>query len=93
MIQDIASQHEREALLEKLQTHGVPCAPVSTVEEVFQNEQVTARDMLLSCEHPTLGKMPIVANAFKLDKQATPIYRHPPLLAEHQEEIEKELNL
>jgi len=93
MIQDIASQHERTALLEKLQAHGVPCAPVSTVAEVFENEQVTARDMLLSCEHPTLGKMPIVANAFKLDKQATPIYRHPPLLAEHQEEIEKELNL
>lgn len=93
MIQEIAAQHKREDILEKLQTHGVPCAPVSTVAEVFQNEQVTARDMLLNCEHPTLGNMSIVANAFKLDKQATLLYRHPPLLAEHQEEIEKELNL
>jgi len=93
MIQEIASQQQRKDILENLQAHGVPCAPVSTVAEVFQSEQVTARDMLLNCEHPTLGKMPIVANAFKLDKQATPVYRHPPLLAEHQEEIEKEFNL
>ncbi len=93
MIQDIANTHERTELLEKLQAHGVPCAPVSTISEVFQNDHVTARAMLLSCEHPTLGTMPIVANAFKLDKQATPVYRHPPLLAEHQTEIEQELDL
>ncbi|MGH7930144.1 MAG: CaiB/BaiF CoA transferase family protein, partial [Candidatus Binatia bacterium] len=40
-----------------LQQAEVPCAPVQTVDQVFNDPQVIHRDMLAKIEHPSAGKI------------------------------------
>jgi len=34
---------------------GIPCAPVYTIADIYQDEHFRARDMLVTVEHPVLG--------------------------------------
>ena len=45
----------------------VPCAAVATIEEALQAEQVLARDMLISYEHPRFGTVRQVGCPIKID--------------------------
>lgn len=45
----------------------VPCAPVYTVEEALQEEQVIEREMVIAVDHPTFGKLRQVGCPIKID--------------------------
>ena len=45
----------------------VPCAPVHTVEEALQDEQVLARDMVIEVEHPQFGSLREVGCPIKIE--------------------------
>lgn len=70
-----------------LEQAGVPCGPVNTLDQVFEDPQVLARGMKQSVAHPELGEVPTVGNPIKL--KLTPVdYRTaPPLLGEHSEHV------
>ncbi len=72
------------ALLEKA---NVPCGPINNLKEVFENEQVIARNVLLNVPHPTVGNMKLVASPMKLSKTPTEVRMAPPTLGQHTEEI------
>ena len=91
LLQTILLEKPRAQWLDLLETAGVPCAPVNSVAEVLETEQVQARQMVQRCPHPTIPDLSLVASGLKLDGQATPLYRHPPLLGEHTEEVLEEL--
>ncbi|HKF63774.1 MAG TPA: CaiB/BaiF CoA-transferase family protein [Dongiaceae bacterium] len=83
-------QHDWVAGLAKL---GVPCSPVNTVEQVFDDPQIKAREMRLSMPHALAGKgtVDLIANPIRFS--ATPVaYRQaPPFLGQHSEEVLREL--
>lgn len=66
---------------------GIPCGPINNLEQVFQNEQVIARDMIIEKEHPQAGKIKLVGSPLKLSKTPVQIKHHPPLAGEHTEKI------
>lgn len=70
-----------------IETAGVPCGPINTIKDVFDDPQVVARGMRLTLDHPVAGSAPSVANPLRLSE--TPIeYRSaPPMLGQHNEEI------
>jgi len=70
-----------------LEDAGVPCGPVNTIDQVFDDPQVVAREMCQKIAHPSLGRVPTVANPIKL--KLTPVeYRTaPPLLGEQSAQI------
>ncbi|MDZ7703860.1 MAG: CoA transferase [Trueperaceae bacterium] len=82
----------REEWLEHLTTAAVPCAPVLNVADVLSHDQTAANTMIRRVPHPALGEVPLVANGLKLDGAATPVYRHPPLLGEHDAALRAWLN-
>ena len=43
----------------------VPCAPVNTVAQALEDEQVRAREMIIEVKHPTLGTLREVASPIK----------------------------
>jgi len=45
----------------------VPCAPVHTVEEALQDEQVLARDMVIAVDHPQFGSLREVGCPIKIE--------------------------
>jgi crotonobetainyl-CoA:carnitine CoA-transferase CaiB-like acyl-CoA transferase len=73
--------------VEILERAGVPCGPVNTLDQVFDDPQVLARGMRQTVTHPDLGEVPTVGNPIKL--KLTPVtYRTaPPLLGEQSEQV------
>lgn len=70
-----------------LEEAGVPCGPVNTIDQVFDDPQVVARELRQKIAHPSLGMVPTVANPIRL--KLTPVeYRSaPPLLGEQSAQI------
>jgi crotonobetainyl-CoA:carnitine CoA-transferase CaiB-like acyl-CoA transferase len=67
----------------------VPCAPVQTVDQVFQSPQVLHRDMLVGVEHPTAGKVPMAGVPVKFSLTPASVRLPPPLLGEHNRQVLK----
>ncbi len=66
---------------------GVANGPINNIEQVFREPQVVARGMRIELEHPTAGKLPLVASPMRFSQ--TPIEHDlpPPLLGQHTDEI------
>ncbi len=74
-----------------LEAAQIPCAPINTLDRVFAHPQTRAREMLVEVEHPTIGRLKMVGLPYKLSGTPLGIYRHPPLLGEHTDEVLGEL--
>jgi crotonobetainyl-CoA:carnitine CoA-transferase CaiB-like acyl-CoA transferase len=79
-----------EEALETFDAHGVPSSEVKDMEDVFENPQVTARDMHQSVSHPTAGDVEMPGSPMHLSETPTSIRQYPPQLGEHTEEILRE---
>jgi len=73
--------------IDLLESHGVPCGPINTVKQVFEDPQVQARGMQFSMHHTQAGEVPLVASPIRLSD--TPVtYRHaPPQLGQHTDTV------
>src|SRR3546814_16442859 len=78
---------ERDHWLAELESAGVPAGPINTLDQVYQDPQVQAREMRRELPHPTAGTVPVAASPLKLS--GSPVtYRHPaPLLGEHTPQV------
>jgi crotonobetainyl-CoA:carnitine CoA-transferase CaiB-like acyl-CoA transferase len=68
----------------------VPCAPVNTVAQALEDEQVRAREMILELDHPHFGRIREVASPIRTAgeiRQPAPA----PALGEHTEAILSEI--
>jgi crotonobetainyl-CoA:carnitine CoA-transferase CaiB-like acyl-CoA transferase len=61
-----------EEAIARLSAHGVPCGAVNDVLGVLDDPQVTARDALVSYEHPRLGEVKQFASPFRLGASYAP---------------------
>jgi crotonobetainyl-CoA:carnitine CoA-transferase CaiB-like acyl-CoA transferase len=64
----------------------VPCAPVNTVRQALEDEQVRAREMIVEVEHPEYGTIREVASPIRTEGVAVRPARAP-RLGEHTEEV------
>lgn len=81
---DVLRRGRRDDWLERLRAARVPAAPVLDLAEVFQDPQAAARHVVWELNHPTIGRLPVVANPLQ-HLSATPAAptTAPPLLGEH----------
>lgn len=70
---------------------GIPCGPINDMRQLFNEEQVNAREMVVEVDHPKAGKIPLVGSPLKFSRTSVKIERHPPLAGEHTEEVLYEL--
>ena len=73
--------------LDALEAVGVPCGPVNTLEQVFEDPQAQARGLRQQMEHPSAGSVPTVASPLRLSATPAEYRRPPPLLGEHTREV------
>ena len=82
-------ERPRADWLTRLSAAGVPCAPVNTLPEVMESEQVAAQALIQQVAHPDIGILRLVGSGFKLDGERPPVRRHPPRLGEHDAELRR----
>jgi crotonobetainyl-CoA:carnitine CoA-transferase CaiB-like acyl-CoA transferase len=81
----------RDEWVQLLNENAIPCAPINTMDEVFQNPQVLHRNMLVEADHPAAGKIKMVGVPVKYSDAETAIRMPPPLLGQHTYEILTEI--
>ena len=89
LLTEIFLSHTNQTWLKLFNDAEVPCAPVQTVDQVFQSPQVLHRDMLVGVEHPTAGKVPMAGVPVKFSLTPASVRLPPPLLGEHNRQVLK----
>jgi crotonobetainyl-CoA:carnitine CoA-transferase CaiB-like acyl-CoA transferase len=87
LLEPTFAEFTTEEMLEMMDDHGVPASDVKDMQDVFDNPQVSARNMQWSVSHPTAGDVEMAGSPMHLSKTPTGVQAHPPLLGEHTEEI------
>jgi crotonobetainyl-CoA:carnitine CoA-transferase CaiB-like acyl-CoA transferase len=54
--------------LQALNAAGIPCGPINSVAEMFEDPQARARQMVIEIEHPEAGRIPTIGNPVKLSE-------------------------
>jgi formyl-CoA transferase len=89
LLTEIFLSHTNQTWLKLFNDAEIPCAPVQTVDQVFQSPQVLHRDMLVGVEHPTAGKVPMAGVPVKFSLTPASVRLPPPLLGEHNRQVLK----
>jgi crotonobetainyl-CoA:carnitine CoA-transferase CaiB-like acyl-CoA transferase len=71
----------------RLSAAGIPHSPLNTVEDVLNDPQTAARDMIAEMMHPAIGPIKVPGIPIKLTETPGTVRMPPPLLGQHQEEI------
>jgi formyl-CoA transferase len=83
LLSEMFLQRNNETWFKLLTAAEVPCAPVQSIDQVFQAPQVLHRDMLMEVEHPTAGKVRMAGIPVKFSVTPASVRMPPPLLGEH----------
>lgn len=83
---DFAKRTVQE-LLALLREAGVPCAPINSYSEALADEQVAAMGWVKEIELPNGSSARTFGSPLRFTGDELPIYRRPPALGEHNEEI------
>ncbi len=87
ILADRLAQRPAAFWLERLERSQIPCGPVNTIDRVFEEPQIAARQMLLEVPHPTIGPLKLVGSPLKLGAIDTPPAMAPPLLGEQTDRV------
>jgi crotonobetainyl-CoA:carnitine CoA-transferase CaiB-like acyl-CoA transferase len=90
-LQKIFLEKNSEEWLKLLAAAEIPCGPINTIDRVFADPQILARQMVVEMEHPVTGKYKVVGSPMKLSQTPVQYQIPPPLLGEHTEELLREL--
>jgi crotonobetainyl-CoA:carnitine CoA-transferase CaiB-like acyl-CoA transferase len=73
--------------LAALEPSGVPCGPINSLSQVFDDPQVRHRGLQVRAPHPAAGEVRMVANPMKFSATPIPHDTPPPMLGEHTDEV------
>jgi CoA:oxalate CoA-transferase len=79
--------HRTKAELEDLAGDAIPLSAVKTIDEVVDDPQIAARDMVVEVDHPTYGPLRMVGSPLKLSRTPTEPRGTAPEVGEHTEAI------
>ena len=85
LLQEIFGARPAAAWLEALEALGVPCSPVSRLDDVFSSPEGAA--MVQDVADPVRGPLKLVADPIRFDGELPEVRMPPPRLGEHSDEI------
>jgi crotonobetainyl-CoA:carnitine CoA-transferase CaiB-like acyl-CoA transferase len=87
MIADVVRSRTRRDWLDALETVGVPCGPINTIDQVFSDPHVVAHEMRRDLEHPLAGQVPQVGVPIGMSATPPGSEDAPPVLGQHTREV------
>ena len=70
-----------------METAGVPCGPIYTMDKVFADEHIKYLGMAQAVKHPKLGEINIVASPLQFVGASRAIRMYTPDMGEHTDEV------
>jgi crotonobetainyl-CoA:carnitine CoA-transferase CaiB-like acyl-CoA transferase len=85
---EIIKRHTRGWCMEVFGEAGVPVTKIHSLEEAFTDSQARARGVVWDVDHPSLGRVSLIASALQ-HMSGTPAssHGHPPILGEHSRSV------
>jgi crotonobetainyl-CoA:carnitine CoA-transferase CaiB-like acyl-CoA transferase len=90
---EIIKQRPAVEWLARLDRHDVPSAPVLRRDEMIDNEQVRARELIAEFDHPDIGRVRQPVPAARFDRTPAAVPGPAPRIGEHTVAILTELGL
>lgn len=72
---------------------GIPCGPIHKMDEALDHPQSLHREMVVERDHPILGTVRLLGMPVKLSETPTGVWRTPPLMGQHTDEILRDLGV
>ena len=84
LLSEWSSNHSKHEIARWGQEQRIPCFPVNTVLDLFNDEQLAHREFFVEIDHPVAGNLKYPGAAYKLSNTELPLAARPaPLLGEH----------
>jgi CoA:oxalate CoA-transferase len=77
--------------VELLEDAGIPCGPITTVDEVANDPHIGFREMIVSTQHPIAGEVKVAGVPVKMSRTPGSVDAPAPILGEHTDETLQEL--
>jgi formyl-CoA transferase len=90
LIESVTVLHPRAHWIRRFEAVGLPCGPINTYSQVFEDPQILARQMVVEVDHPTLGHLRTLGAPVKMSETPAVTRRRAPLLGEHTREVLRE---
>jgi crotonobetainyl-CoA:carnitine CoA-transferase CaiB-like acyl-CoA transferase len=87
VVQEWASQRTVDEIVGVMRDARVACAPVNSSDQLLNDPQVVAREMIAWVDFPGLGRIPLPGTPIKLSLTPGGITVRAPCIGEHNEEI------
>ncbi|MDE2047590.1 MAG: CoA transferase [Betaproteobacteria bacterium] len=84
---DIMRGRDKADWIAQLEVAGVPCGPIDTLAEAFDNPQVRARGLRFDLPHPLAGQVPMVRSPLVFGTTGLHATTPPPTLGEHTDAV------
>ena len=90
LIGEFALKYTKREFMQILNDLDVPCGPIMSTEDLFEDEHVRLRGMMVELDHPQRGKWYNVGMPIKLSASPAKIERSP-TLGEHTDQVLREV--
>ena len=87
LLEALIEQRTSQDWLHSLETVSVPCGPINSLEEVFEDPQVQARGMRVDLDHPSGTRVSHVANPLKFSETPLEYTKSAPMLGQHTQDV------
>jgi len=87
LIAERTVQRDRAYWVAKLNDAGIPCGPINSIDQVFDDEQVKHLGVARPMDHPVLGAVALVGQPFKMSAASERIMTPAPEPSQHTDEI------
>jgi CoA:oxalate CoA-transferase len=91
LLNAIFSQKTVSEWLVLLEKAGLPCAPINNVEQIINDPQIKARNMIVEIEHPVAGHLKMAGVPVKMSVTPGQVEFPAPMLGQHTAEILEEM--
>ncbi|GAA5317787.1 MAG: CaiB/BaiF CoA-transferase family protein [Candidatus Pelagadaptatus aseana] len=83
LLQEVLLKQGKWQWLAALEQAKVPAGPINTIDEVFADPQIQARDMVVELPHESGGQVKMAGNPIKLSRTPVEYKNSAPLLGQH----------
>ena len=87
MLSELFRSRPAQDWMDLCESIGIPSAPIQTLDRVFADPQVAARGLRTEVDHPTAGRLAMVASPLCIPTSPTRVRRPPPTLGQHTREV------